>query len=216
MLERLGETPVGHDGVRAAEGQHPELGAIEREQLRGRRGRQQEQRGRDVQQQEHLPGGELREQLFLCDPVDSPRQRGGDHERDTKPELRADCEGLTQAVVEEKPEAAEQHREARPLQRHETFAEEQQPAEEQEHRRELNQDLRNRRAREVERDEVQDIIREEPRNGNQVEPPATARERDRQRQAPPPGEVEPEQAAGNREAEPGDGPRIHADQHDLE
>src|SRR5690606_19497031 len=148
-------------------------------------------------------------QGFLQETVDTPAQRGADHQQHAERVVREGQEELVEAIVEEKQQSTEKQRGARPLQAPEGFPIEEHTAAHQDERRQLYHYLRRLGIEQVEAVQVQHEIPCERHDGDGQHAIDLPAERLRRGQAAVAPEKEEDQQGGGEEADPGNGQGVH-------
>jgi hypothetical protein len=123
---------------------------------------------------------------------------------------------LRQPVVEEEHESRGEDRESRPLDGGEPLVENDHASHEQQERRELYHDLRHRRRRVVERNEVEHEVPDQRQRRRADQRNRRAAGAANARQCSSPGEECAKAGHRDGEAPPHDGERVHGLEHDLE
>ncbi|MCY1342313.1 hypothetical protein D9M69_282940 [compost metagenome] len=157
-----------------------------------------------------------RQQLLLRQPVEGPHEGRRQYHQHPGGIGRQRSEQLIQALVEEQPEAHQHHQQADALADAEALAKHEQAADQEQHRRHLDHQLRGTGAEQVEAEQVQHVVAGQPGDGQQQQPAAAPAERREARQAPAGRQVAEQDRTGHQQAIPGDGDRVHHLQHFLE
>jgi len=211
VLECLGEAAVGDHGVRHSRTRACELERVEVEDLGEVSGGNSKGTARRTPGTAPAPS-ELGQQLLLRERVH--RQEVAENSMIATPRpRRVSIANTSAAGREEDPEAGHQHGEADPLQRCESLTEDQQAANNRNSGASWIRIAR-RGARELQRQQVTDVIADQAEQGSAVQPPA-AGVACLERQATAPGEEGPERCGSDREAVPLTS-GIHAGERDLE
>ena len=216
MGQRLGEGAIGHQRVQAAGHQQPELQRIQLQYLRRRRPGREQQRATQVDHHHHLEGRPFIQQLFLRQPVSHPHHRRQHHRQHAQGVFAQRRQQLAESLVEEQPEAQQQHQQAQELGNAEGLAEHEQAADQQQERGDLDHQLCGSRTEHVQPHQVEHVVADQPGDGQHHQRPAPAAQRTEGRQPAAPAQPDQQDQTGAEQPVPGDGDRVHDLEHQLE
>jgi len=180
------------------------------------RPRRQQHSARQVDHHHHLQRIPHGQQLLLAQGIEHPdrsRQQDRQHAGGVGAKGR---QQLFQALVEEQPEADDQHHQAHALPDAETLLEHKHAGDHQEDRAHLHHQLRGAGAEQFQAHQVQHVVAHQAAHRHRHQPAAPGAEYLTTGQAPGRGEVHEQATAGHHQAKPGDRDRVHHLQHLLE